>query len=123
MQIYFQFDARTIALFVGMTFFVQAAAIGAQAFLIKELKQYRGVSAALLANLCVAIGLILRLFVEYLPSFFIVILSNGSILTGLGLFYIALSQFTGFRYSKGLVIGIIAFVLSFLMYLNTGWMT
>jgi diguanylate cyclase (GGDEF)-like protein len=116
MQIYFQFDARTIALFVGMTFFVQAAAIGAQAFLIKELKQYRGVSAALLANLCVAIGLILRLFVEYLPSFFIVILSNGSILTGLGLFYIALSQFTGFRYSKGLVIGIIAFVLSFLMY-------
>ena len=116
MQILFQFDVRTMALFVGMTFFVQAAAIGAQAFLIKELKQYRGVSAALLANLCVAIGLILRLFIDYLPSFFIFILSNGAILTGLALFYIALSQFTGFRYSKVLVIGIIASVLAVLLY-------
>jgi diguanylate cyclase (GGDEF)-like protein len=116
MQIYFQFDVRTMALFVGMTFFVQAAAIGAQAYLIRELKQYRGVRAALLANLCVAIGLILRMFVDHLPGFFIVILSNGSILTGLGLFYISLSQFTGLPYSRVLLIGIIVSVLSVLMY-------
>jgi diguanylate cyclase (GGDEF)-like protein len=105
-----------VALFVGMTFLVQAAAIGAQAYLIRELKQYRGVEAVLLANLCVAVGLILRLFVEQLPDFFIVILSNFLFLAGPGLFYIALSQFTGFTYSKVAVIGVITIVLSFLLY-------
>jgi hypothetical protein len=39
MQILFQFDVRAVALFVGMTFFVQATAIGAQAPLIRELNQ------------------------------------------------------------------------------------
>jgi diguanylate cyclase (GGDEF)-like protein len=116
MQIFFEFDVRTVALFVGMTFLVQAAAIGAQAYLIRELKQYRGVEAVLLANLCVAVGLILRLFVEQLPDFFIVILSNFLFLAGPGLFYIALSQFAGFSYSKAAVIGVITIVLSFLLY-------
>ena len=111
MQILFQFDVRAVALFVGMTFFVQATAIGAQAFLIRDLKQYRGVGAALLANLFVAAGLLLRLFADQLPEFLSIILSNLLLLTGPGLFYIALSQFTGFPYSKGLVIGIIAVVL------------
>jgi len=99
-----------------MTFFAQAIAIGAQAFLIRELKQYRGVGAALLANLCVAVGLILRLFADRLPDFLTIILSNTLVLTGTGLFYIALSQFTGFSYSKAFVIGVIAIVLSFLLY-------
>lgn len=116
MPILFQFDVRTVALFVAMAFFVQATAIGAQAFLIRELKQYRGVRAALLANLCAAVGLILRLFAEQLPGFFTTILSNTLLLTGSALFYIALSQFTGFPYSKALVIGIIAVVVSFLLY-------
>jgi diguanylate cyclase (GGDEF)-like protein len=116
MQILFQFDVRTVALFVAMAFFVQATAIGAQAFLIRELKQYRGVGAALIANLCVAVGLILRLFVEQLPDFLTTILSNALLLTGSGLFYIALSQFTGFTYSKSLVIGVIAVAVSFLVY-------
>jgi len=116
MQIVFQFDVRTIALFVGMTFFFQAAAIGAQAFLIRELKQYRGVGAALLANLCVAVGLMLRLFTDSLPSFLTIILSNTLILTGPSLFYIALSQFTGLTYSKVFVIGVITIVVSFLLY-------
>src|SRR5574339_61117 len=98
MQVLFQFDVRTVALFVAMTFFVEATAIGAQAYLIRELKQYRGVRAALLANLCVALGLMLRLFADRLPVFLITILSNVLILTGPGLFYIALSQFTGFSY-------------------------
>ena len=116
MQISFQFDVRTIALFVGMTFFVQATAIGAQAFLIRDLKQYRGVGAALMANLCVAVGLMLRLFAGGLPEFFSIILSNTLVLTGPSLFYIALSQFTGLSYSKTFVIGVITLVLSFLLY-------
>jgi len=116
MQIVFQFDIRTVALFVGMAFLVQASAIGAQAFMIRELKQYRGVGAAMLANLCVAAGLMLRLFVEHLPIFLTTIVSNTLLLTGLSLFYIALSQFTGFTYSKALVIGIIAIVASSLAY-------
>lgn len=116
MSILFQFDVRTVALFVAMMFFVQATAIGAQAFLIRDLKQYRGVGAALMANLCVAVGLMLRLFADRLPDFLITILSNILLLTGQGLFYIALSQFTGFKYSKVLVIGVVATVLSFLLY-------
>jgi diguanylate cyclase (GGDEF)-like protein len=116
MQVLFQFDVRTVALFVGMMFFVQATAIGAQAFLIRELKQYRGVSAALLANLGVAVGLMLRLFADRLPSFLTTILSNTLLLAGLALFYIALSQFTGFPYSKASVIGVITAVVSFLLY-------
>jgi diguanylate cyclase (GGDEF)-like protein len=116
MQILFQFDVRTVALFVAMAFFVQATAIGAQAFLIRELKQYRGVGAALIANLCVAVGLMLRLFADRLPDFLITILSNILLLTGLGLFYVALSQFTGFRYSKAFVIGVITAALSLLWY-------
>ena len=116
MPILFQFDVRTVALFVAMAFFVQATAIGAQAFLIRELKQYRGVGAALLANLFVAVGLMLRLFADQLPDFFTTILSNTLLLTGSALFYIALSQFTGFPYSKMLVIGIITVVVSLLVY-------
>ena len=115
-QILLQFDVRTVALFVAMTFFAQAIAIGAQAFLIRELKQYHGVGMALLANLCVAVGLMLRLFAERLPDFLTIILSNTLVLTGTGLFYIALSQFTGFSYSKAFVIGVIAIVLSLLLY-------
>ncbi len=116
MQIMFQFDVRAIALFIGMTFFAQATAIGAQAILIRELKQYRGVRAALLANLCAAAGLMLRVFADWLPEFFTTVLSNTLLLTGPGLFYIALSQLTGFAYSKAFLIGVIATVAAFLSY-------
>lgn len=116
MHILFQFDVRTVALFVAMTFFVQATAIGAQAFLIRELKQYRGVEAALLANLCVAVGLLVRLFGDQLPEFMTTILSNLLLLTGSSLFYIALSQFTGFPYNKVFVVGILSAALVFLPY-------
>lgn len=115
MQILFQFDVRAMALFVAMTFFVQATAIGAQAYLIRELKQYRGVRAALLANLCVASGLMLRLLAEQLPGI-VIILSNLLLLLGPGMVYIALSRFTGLPYSKWFVIGIAAVALSFLLY-------
>lgn len=116
MPIFFQFDVRTVALFVAMTFLVQATVIGAQAYLIRDLKQYRGVIAALLANLCAAVGLMLRLFAEQLPIFLTTILSNILILTGTTMFYIALSQFTGFPYSKAFLTGIFVSVLSFLLY-------
>lgn len=117
MQINFQFDLRTIALFIALTFFVQATAIGAQALLIRELKQYRGVRAALLANLCAAAALMLRLIESRQPdNMVIVILSNALLLTGPGLFYIALGQFTGFTYSKTYVIAIISVVVAFMAY-------
>src|ERR1043166_6055467 len=116
MHIIFQFDVRTVALFVAMTFFVEATAIGTQAFLIRELKQYRGVGAALLANLCVAVGLMLRLFADRLPVFLITILSNIVLVAGPGPFYIALSQFTGGGYSKAFVIGVLTTVLFLLLY-------
>jgi len=116
MQILFVLDVRTVALFVAMTFFVQATAIGAQAFLIRELRQYRGVGAALLANLSVAAGLMLRLLAGRLPNFITIILSSALILAGPGLFYIALSQFTGQTYSKGVVVAVITSVSFFLSY-------
>lgn len=112
----FQFDVRTVAVFIGMAFFVQATVIGAQAFLIRDLKQYRGVGSALLANLCVAIGLMLRLFADLLPDFVTTILSNTMLVVGHGLFYIALSQFTGFSYSKAFVMGVVAVLVVFLLY-------
>ncbi len=116
MQIVFQLDIRTIAVFIALTFFVQATAIGAQALLIRELKQYRGVLAAMLANLCAAASLMLRLFASRLPEHPSILLSNALLLAGPGLFYIALGQFTGFHYSKTYVIGVIAVVVSLLAY-------
>jgi diguanylate cyclase (GGDEF)-like protein len=116
MQVLFLLDVRTVAVFVAMTFFVQATAIGAQAFLIRELRQYRGIGAALMANLCAAIGLVLRLFVGRLPDFISTILSSGLLLAGPGLFYIALGQFAGQAHSKTLVLSVITAVLSFLLY-------
>jgi diguanylate cyclase (GGDEF)-like protein len=116
MQIVFQFDIRTLAVFIALTFFVQATAIGAQAVLIRELKQYRGVTAAMLANLCAAAALLLRLLASRLPENPAILLSNALLLAGPGLFYIALGQFTGFPYSKTYVIGVIAVVVSLLAY-------
>jgi len=118
MQVLFQFDVRTVAVFVGMTFLIQAAAIGAQAYMIRDLKQYKGVIAALIANLVVAVGLMLRLFVDWLPDFLTTIVSNILFLTGPGLYYIALSQFTGFPYSKTYVIGVLTAALLALLYFN-----
>ena len=117
MQISFQFDIRTIAVFIALTFFVQATAIGAQALLIRELKQYQGVPAALLANLCAAASLMLRMIANHLPdNLFLLLISNALLLAGPGLFYIALGQFTGFHYSRTYVIGVIVMVMSLLAY-------
>jgi diguanylate cyclase (GGDEF)-like protein len=116
MQILFQFDVRTIALFIALTFFVQATAIGAQALLIRELKQYQGVRAALLANLCAAVAVMLRLFANRLPENPTIILSNTLLILAPGFFYIALGQFTGFHYSRTYVIAMVVVVTAFLVY-------
>src|SRR5574341_1524322 len=116
MQILFEFDIRTVAVFVGMTFFVQASVIGTQEYLVRELKQYRGVGAAMLANLCAAVGIMLRLFADQLADYLTIILANILVLIASSLFYVALSQFTGFSYSKAFVIGVIVIVLCFLVY-------
>lgn len=108
MQILFQFDVRTVALFVALTFLVQATAIGAQAYMIRDLKQYRGIGLALTANLSVAAGIILRLFMDWLPGVLDTILASTLVLLGPGLFYVALSQFTGLSYSRIWVVGILA---------------
>jgi diguanylate cyclase (GGDEF)-like protein len=120
MPIIFQFDVRTIALFIAMIFFVQATVIGAQAYLIRELKQYRGVGAALTANLCVALGLFIRLFSDRLPDFLTTVVSNLLVQIGPALFYVALSQFTGLKYSRTLVVGLLGAVLVSLMYFTYG---
>jgi diguanylate cyclase (GGDEF)-like protein len=116
MAILFQFDLRAMALFVAMTFFVQATAIGAQAFLIRDLKQYRGVRAALLANLCVAVGLLLRLFIDRLPDFLTTVMANTLLVAGHSLFYIAISRFAGLSYSRLFVIVVNAAVLLLQLY-------
>jgi diguanylate cyclase (GGDEF)-like protein len=56
------------------------------------------------------------MFAALLPEFLTTILSNILLLVGPALFYVALSQFTGFRYSRMLLIGVIATVLVFLAY-------
>ena len=116
MPIIFLLDVRTIAVFIAMSFLVQGTAIGAQAYLIRDLRQYRGVRAALIANLCIAVGIVLRLLIDRLPDFIAIILGNTLILTGAGLLSIALGQFTGQAYSKAAVIGAIAFVVPLLLY-------
>lgn len=116
MPITFLLDVRTIAVFIAMVFLVQGTAIGAQAYLIRDLRQYRGVRAALIANLCIAVGIVLRLLIDWLPDFIAIILGNTLILTGAGLYSIALGQFTGQTYSKAAVIGAIATVVPLLLY-------
>lgn len=118
MQVLFQFNIQTAALFVAMMFLAQATAIGAQAYMIRDLKQYKGVIAALMANLVVAVGLMLRLFVAHLPDFLTTILSNILFLAGPGLFYIALSQFMGIPYSRTYVIGVLVAAFLSLLYFS-----
>jgi diguanylate cyclase (GGDEF)-like protein len=78
-----------------------------------------------MANLCVAIGLMLRLFIGWLPDLLTTIFANILLLTGPGLFYVALGQFTGLSYSRMMVISVLTAVLAFLLFFtyvenNTG---
>lgn len=118
MDFFSYFDTRTTALLVVIAFFIQANAIGAQAYLIRE---YEGVGIALLGNLSMAAGFSLLVLRGILPDFFTVIIANTLILTSPNLYYIAVSRFTGQAYSKRFIIVIIALtvgLLSIFLYFN-----
>lgn len=116
MQVVFQFDVRAVVLFIAMTFLVQATAIGAQAYLTRDLRQYRGIRTAVIANVVVAVGILLRLFIDRLPDFLSIILGNMLMLWSPGLFYIALGKFTGFAYSRTVVAIVMGIVFLLLLY-------
>ena len=107
------FDSRTIALLVAIAFFIQASAIGAQAFLIRE---YKGVGTALLANLCLAVGFALLLFRNILPDFLTIVIANIFTTASPGLSYIAVSRFLGQKHSNAFVISILAITTLLLVY-------
>ena len=107
------FDTRTTILLVAIAFFIQANAIGAQAFLIRT---YRGVGAALLGNLSIAVGFFLTIFQGTLPDWISIVISNFLLLQGPNLFQIAFSRFLGQSYSKRIIAGFSLFTLTILIY-------
>jgi diguanylate cyclase (GGDEF)-like protein len=98
------FDSRTTALLVAIAFFIQALAIGAQAFLIRE---YKGVGTALLGNMSLVVGFALLLFRNILPDFLTIIIANTLTIASSGLYYISISRFLGQKYSNVFVISIL----------------
>jgi len=112
------FDGRTTALLVAIAFFIQANAIGAQAYLIRE---YKGVGTALLGNLSMAIGFTLLLLRTNLSDFTTIVIANSLVLISPNLYYIAVGGFSGQRYSQSLVLAIITintFLLVFFTYVS-----
>jgi diguanylate cyclase (GGDEF)-like protein len=113
MDILITFDSRTTALLVVIAFFIQAFAIGAQAFLIRE---YKGVGIALLGNLSLAVGFALLLFRGILPDFLTIVVANTlSVMSG-GLYYIAMNRFTGQRHNLSFIISLITLNVLTLIY-------
>jgi len=107
------FDGRTTTLLVVVAFFIQAFAIGAQAFIIRE---YKGVRTALFGNLSLAIGFALLLFHGSLPDFLTIVVGNTLTLVSPGLHYIAISRFIGKQYNKAFVIFAITITATLLTY-------
>ena len=107
------FDTRTIIFLVSIAFFIQASAIGAQAFLIRE---YKGVGIALLGNLSIALGFFLNIFQGMLPNWMTIVVSNFLLLQGPNLFQIAFSRFLGQPYNKKIIFGFSLFLLVILIY-------
>ncbi len=110
-------DTRTTALLVAFAFFIQANAIGAQAFLIRE---YEGVGTALLGNLSLALGFLLTTLRGFLPDFVTIVIANFFLLCGVNLFYIAISRFTGQKYSKSGIAILLVSVLFITTYYRYG---
>jgi len=113
MDILATFDSRTSALLVAIAFFIQASAIGAQAFLIRE---YKGVGTALLGNLSMAIGFTLLLFRGSLSDFLTIIVANTLTILGPGLYSIATSRFLGQKYNLPFIVVFIALNAIVLLY-------
>lgn len=91
------FDVRTIILLVALAFFIQANLLGAQALLIRE---YRGMTTALLGNLCLTLGFILTILRDVTPDVLSIVVANVFVMLSTSLFYMAVSQFTGQAYNK-----------------------
>jgi diguanylate cyclase (GGDEF)-like protein len=112
------FDSRTTALLVAIAFFIQAFAIGAQAFLIRE---YKGVGTALLGNVSLVVGFALLLFRNILPDFLTIIIANTLTIASPVLYYISISRFLGQKHSNAFVISILtimALLLVFFRYIT-----
>lgn len=107
------FDARTSAFLVAFAFFLQANAIGAQAYLIRT---YKGVGTALLGNLSIAIGFFLNMLQGILPDWVSIVLANFLLLQGPNLFQIAFSRFLGQTYSKKIIVALSLVTLAILIY-------
>ena len=107
------FDTRTSAFLVAIAFFIEASAIGMQAYLIRT---YKGVGTALLGNLCIAIGFSLNLFQGILPDWVSIILANFLLLQGPNLFQISFSRFLGQTYSKRIIVVLTMVTLAVLIY-------
>ena len=107
------FDGRTTTLLVVVAFFIQASAIGAQAFLIRE---YKGIRTALFGNLSLAIGFFLLLFRGILPDFLTIVVGNTLTVVSPGLYYIAISRFTGQQFNKEIVFSVNTFIATLLTY-------
>ena len=100
------FDHRTTLLLVSIAFFVQTAAIGAQAYLVKE---YQGLGTALWGNLCMAFGFAFLLARNNLPDLLTIIIANLLIITSPLLYYVSISKFGEQTYSlKFIVTNLIA---------------
>ena len=91
------FSLPTITLMISITLIMQAVAI---AFNSRTVKEYRGLWAAFLAVISLAMGFAILLGgrLGALRG----LISNGMILTGHALIYVAICQFTGRPFSKTL---------------------
>ena len=107
------FDTRTTVFLVAIAFFIQANAIGAQAFLIRT---YPGVGTALLGNLSIALGFFLNTLLGTLPDWITIVLANFLLLQGPNLFQIAFGRFLGQSYNKRIIFGLSLATLAILIY-------
>jgi len=107
------FDTRTTIFVVSIAFFIQASAIGFQAYLIRE---YDGVRTALMGNFSLAVGFFLNIFEGILPSVITIVLSNFLLLQGPHLFYIAFSRFLGKTYNNKVYIFLSIAILAITIY-------
>ena len=107
------FDTRSTIFLVSIAFFIQASAIGFQAVSIRE---YKGVTTALLGNFSLALGFFLNIFQGTLPDVVSIVISNLLLLQGPNLFYIAFSRFFGDGYNKMVIITLSAAVLAITSY-------
>ena len=95
----------TVIIMVGISFLMQAWAIGIQFLLVKE---YRGIRIIALAHLVLALAFFLLPFRERLHPVISIVLANTLINLGLGLAYVALRRFVGRKSNPILPVTVVA---------------